>query len=48
VIIGLIIPLAIQFLVKRGTNLTVLAAVLVLLGGLAMRTVIVMGGQGLL
>lgn len=48
VIIGLIIPLAIQFLGKKAPNLTAIAAVLVLLGGLAMRTVIVMGGQGLL
>jgi formate-dependent nitrite reductase membrane component NrfD len=48
VIVGLIIPLVIQFFNKRAHNLTALAAVLVLLGGLAMRTVIVMGGQGLL
>ena len=47
-IIGLIIPLVIQFLSKKASSLTALAAVLVLLGGLAMRTVIVMGGQGLL
>jgi formate-dependent nitrite reductase membrane component NrfD len=48
VIIGLIIPLVIQFFSKRAHNLTALAAVLILIGGLAMRTVIVMGGQGLL
>jgi formate-dependent nitrite reductase membrane component NrfD len=52
-VIGLLVPLALQFRagfqgVKAPTNLTVLIAVLILIGGFLMRTVIVMGGQGLL
>jgi formate-dependent nitrite reductase membrane component NrfD len=52
-VIGLLVPLALQFRagfqgVKAPTNLTVLIAVLILIGGFLMRMVIVMGGQGLL
>jgi formate-dependent nitrite reductase membrane component NrfD len=52
-IIGLIVPLAIQFRsgfqgAKSPANMTLLVAVLILVGGFLMRTVIVMGGQGLL
>jgi formate-dependent nitrite reductase membrane component NrfD len=52
-ILGLAIPLAIQARaglggIKNSTGMTVVVAVLILLGGLIMRTVIVLGGQGLL
>jgi formate-dependent nitrite reductase membrane component NrfD len=52
-IIGLIVPLVIQFRagfqgVKSPANMTLLVAILILVGGFLMRTVIVMGGQGLL
>jgi formate-dependent nitrite reductase membrane component NrfD len=52
-ILGLAIPLAMQLRggsrrIKTSTSPTVLVLVLILLGGLIMRTVIVMGGQGLL
>jgi formate-dependent nitrite reductase membrane component NrfD len=52
-ILGLVIPLAMQFRAgsrgaKTSTSPTVLISALVLLGGLIMRVVIVMGGQGLL
>jgi formate-dependent nitrite reductase membrane component NrfD len=52
-ILGLIVPLAIQFRagfqgVKSSVTMTVLVAILILVGSLLMRTVIVMGGQGLL
>ncbi|MGQ0602016.1 MAG: NrfD/PsrC family molybdoenzyme membrane anchor subunit [Anaerolineales bacterium] len=52
-IVGLLIPLALQFRsgfqgVKSTTTMTVLAALLILIGGLALRTVMVMGVQGLL
>ncbi|HLF24868.1 MAG TPA: NrfD/PsrC family molybdoenzyme membrane anchor subunit [Anaerolineae bacterium] len=52
-ILGLIIPLALQFRagfqgMKTTTRLTLLTAILILIGGLIMRTVIVMGGQELL
>jgi formate-dependent nitrite reductase membrane component NrfD len=52
-ILGLIIPLALQFGagfrdVKTTTQLTALTALLILVGGFIMRTVIVMGGQQLL
>jgi formate-dependent nitrite reductase membrane component NrfD len=52
-ILGLILPLALQFRAgfqgqKASTSLTVLGSALILLGGLLMRTVIVMGGQGLI
>jgi formate-dependent nitrite reductase membrane component NrfD len=52
-IIGLIAPLVLQFRggfqgVKSPINITLLAAILILVGGFLMRTVIVMGGQGLL
>jgi formate-dependent nitrite reductase membrane component NrfD len=52
-ILGLIVPLAIQFRagfqgVKSSVNMTVLVAILILIGGFLMRTVIVMGGQGLI
>jgi formate-dependent nitrite reductase membrane component NrfD len=52
-ILGLIVPLAIQFRagfqgVKSSATMTVLVAILILVGSLLMRTVIVMGGQGLL
>jgi formate-dependent nitrite reductase membrane component NrfD len=52
-IIGLIIPLAIQFRsgfqgVKSPANMTLLVALLILVGGFLIRMVIVMGGQGLL
>ena len=52
-IIGLIVPLVIQFRagfqgIKSPANMTLLVALLILVGGFLMRTVIVMGGQGLL
>jgi formate-dependent nitrite reductase membrane component NrfD len=52
VLVGLIVPLAMQFRagfqgVKATAEMTALVSVLVLVGGL-MRTVIVMGGQGLM
>jgi formate-dependent nitrite reductase membrane component NrfD len=52
-ILGLVIPLALQFRAgiqgaKTSTSPTVLVSALILLGGLIMRMVIVMGGQGLL
>jgi formate-dependent nitrite reductase membrane component NrfD len=52
-ILGLIIPLALQFRAgiqgaKTSASPTVLVSALILLGGLIMRMVIVMGGQGLL
>jgi formate-dependent nitrite reductase membrane component NrfD len=52
-IIGLILPLILQFRsgfqgLKSTAGLTILVSGLILLGGLLMRTVIVMGGQGLL
>jgi protein NrfD len=52
-IIGLIVPLIIQFRagfqgIKSPANMTLLVALLILVGGFLMRTVIVMGGQGLL
>jgi formate-dependent nitrite reductase membrane component NrfD len=52
-IIGLIVPLVMQFRsgfqgVKSPANITLLVAILILVGGFLMRTVIVMGGQGLL
>jgi formate-dependent nitrite reductase membrane component NrfD len=52
-ILGLIIPLTMQFRTafrgsKTSTSLTVLVSALILIGGLILRTVIVMGGQGLL
>jgi formate-dependent nitrite reductase membrane component NrfD len=52
-IIGLIAPLAMQFRAgfqgaKSSANLTMLIAALILVGGFLMRTVIVLGGQGLL
>ena len=53
VILGLVIPLAMQFRggfqgAKTSISPTVLVSALILLGGLIMRVVIVMGGQGLL
>jgi formate-dependent nitrite reductase membrane component NrfD len=52
-IVGLIIPLVIQFRsgfqgIKSPVNVTLLVAILILVGGFLMRTVIVMGGQGLM
>ncbi|MCL4295152.1 MAG: polysulfide reductase NrfD [Anaerolineae bacterium] len=52
-IVGLIVPLVIQFRsgfqgIKSPANMTLLVAILVLVGGFIMRTVIVMGGQGLM
>lgn len=52
-IIGLLVPLVIQFRsgfqgIKSPANMTLLVALLILVGGFLMRTVIVMGGQGLL
>ena len=52
-IIGLLVPLVIQFRsgfqgIKSPANMTLLVAILILVGGFLMRTVIVMGGQGLL
>jgi formate-dependent nitrite reductase membrane component NrfD len=52
-ILGLAIPLALQFRagfrhIRTSTSPTVLVSALILLGGLIMRMVIVMGGQGLL
>jgi formate-dependent nitrite reductase membrane component NrfD len=52
-ILGLIVPLAIQFRagfqgLKTTTNMTMLVAVLILVGGFLMRIVVVLGGQGLL
>src|SRR5574341_477282 len=53
VVVGLIVPLALQFragfqAAKSGVNLTLVTSLLVLLGGFIMRTVIVMGSQGLM
>src|SRR5574341_493524 len=53
VIVGLIVPLPLQFragfqAAKSGVNLTLVTSLLVLLGGFIMRTVIVMGSQGLM
>jgi formate-dependent nitrite reductase membrane component NrfD len=53
VLVGLIVPLAMQFRagfqgVKATAEMTALVSVLVLVGGFLMRTVIVMGGQGLM
>jgi formate-dependent nitrite reductase membrane component NrfD len=52
IIIGLLLPLVLHFLVGRSadrhTGLLVAIAVLTLVGGFLLRTVIVMGGQGLL
>lgn len=52
-IVGLIVPLVIQFRsgfqgIKSPANMTLLVAILILVGGFIMRTVIVMGGQGLM
>ena len=52
-ILGIVLPLAMQFIpgfqrARTSTNMTVLVSALILLGGLIMRTVLVMGGQGLL
>jgi formate-dependent nitrite reductase membrane component NrfD len=52
-VLGLLIPLAMQFQagfkgVKTSTGLSMFISSLILLGGLIMRLVIVMGGQGLL
>ncbi len=47
-VVGLLIPLALQIRAKGSPSLGLVVAVLVLLGGLAMRTVIVMGAQGLM
>jgi formate-dependent nitrite reductase membrane component NrfD len=53
IVVGLVLPLAIQFVpglrtMQGTTRLLALTAVLVLVGGLILRTVIVIGGQGLL
>jgi protein NrfD len=45
---GLLIPLLIQLRIKTASNLVPIVSALILLGGFIMRTVIVMGGQGLL
>jgi len=52
-LLGLAVPLAMQFRagfrdIKSSASLTILVSTLILLGGLIMRTVIVMGGQNLL
>jgi protein NrfD len=47
-IVGLLIPLVLQFRARTAPNSVLLASVLILIGGFVMRTVIVMGGQGLL
>jgi formate-dependent nitrite reductase membrane component NrfD len=48
-IVGLILPLVMQFRGSTATaGLTMLVSLLILAGGFLMRTVIVMGGQGLL
>ncbi|MCK6626691.1 MAG: polysulfide reductase NrfD [Anaerolineae bacterium] len=52
-ILGLIVPLVMQFRsgfqgVKSTVNMTMLVAILILVGGFLMRTVIVMGAQGLM
>lgn len=52
-ILGLIVPLALQFRAgfwgaKGSLNTTMIVAILILVGGFIMRTVIVLGGQGLL
>lgn len=48
VIAGLIIPLVLQLRVKHAPSLMLIISALILIGGFLMRTVIVMGGQGLL
>lgn len=52
-ILGLLVPLAMQFRAgfwgaKGSLNTTMIVAILILLGGFIMRTVIVLGGQGLM
>jgi protein NrfD len=51
-LLGLVLPLALHFFPRlagmRGARMTTLTALLILVGGLFLRTVIVMGGQGLL
>lgn len=47
-ILGLIIPLALRLVRTGARSLALLGALLVLIGGFLMRTVIVMGGQGLM
>jgi len=52
-LLGLVVPLTMQFRagfrgIKASPGLTILGSALILLGGLIMRTVIVLGGQGLL
>jgi protein NrfD len=53
VILGLLLPLALQFRagfqgIKSPINITLLTAILILIGGFLMRVVIVLGGQDLL
>jgi protein NrfD len=53
IVVGLLLPLILQFIPglreRKGTmGVTAITALLILLGGLILRTVIVMGGQGLL
>ena len=47
-ILGLLIPLALLFRPITARNGVLLSSVLILVGGFIMRTVIVMGGQGLM
>lgn len=53
IILGLILPLVLQFRsgfqgIKSPLNITLLTAILILVGGFIMRMVVVLGGQGLL
>ena len=53
VILGILIPLVLQFRsgfqgIKSPANITLLTAILILIGGFLMRVVIVLGGQDLL
>jgi formate-dependent nitrite reductase membrane component NrfD len=53
VILGILIPLALQFRagfqgIKSPANITMLTAILILIGGFLMRVVVVLGGQDLL
>lgn len=47
-LVGLIIPLSLHFFPRLAPRTTTLTPLLILIGGLFLRTVIVMGGQGLL
>lgn len=47
-LLGLIVPLVVELRTRNNRNMLLLASILILIGGFLMRTVIVMGGQGLI